>query len=57
MYVDIARRNELPFVPFFLEGVALDERYMQPDGLHPNAEAQPRVLDNVWKTLQAMLQR
>jgi acyl-CoA thioesterase-1 len=57
MYVTIARRNDLPFVPFFLDGIALEERYMQADGLHPNAEGQPRILENVWKTLQTMLRR
>jgi acyl-CoA thioesterase-1 len=57
MYVNIARRNDLPFVPFFLDGIALDERYMQADGLHPNAAGQPLVLENVWKALQAMLRR
>jgi acyl-CoA thioesterase-1 len=57
MYADLAKRNQLAFVPFFLEGVALDGRYMQPDGLHPNAAGQPRLLDNVWKPLQAILQR
>jgi acyl-CoA thioesterase-1 len=30
---------------------------MQADGLHPNAEGQPLVLENVWKQLQPMLAR
>jgi acyl-CoA thioesterase-1 len=57
MYADLARREDLPFVPFFLDGIALDERYMQADGLHPNAGGQPLILENVWRTLQPLLQR
>jgi acyl-CoA thioesterase-1 len=57
MYVQLAERNKVPFVPFFLEGVALDSRLMQADGVHPNAAGQPRLLDNVWKGLEPLLQR
>jgi acyl-CoA thioesterase-1 len=31
--------------------VALDLAYFQPDGIHPNARAQPLLLDNVWVQL------
>lgn len=57
MYASLAQRNKLPFVPFFLEGVALDDRYMQADGVHPNEAGQPRVLQNVWKGLEPLLKR
>jgi acyl-CoA thioesterase-1 len=56
-YVTLARRNNVPFVPFFLEGVAVDDRYMQADGVHPNEAGQPRLLENVWKGLEPLLQR
>ena len=29
---------------------------MQPDGIHPSAEAQPRILDNVWQDLAPLLE-
>jgi acyl-CoA thioesterase I len=57
MYADLARSNKLPLVPFLLDGIALDERYMQADGLHPNEAGQPRVLENVWKDIEALLKR
>jgi acyl-CoA thioesterase I len=57
LYADLAKRYDVPLVPFLLEGVALDERFMLPDGLHPNEAGQPRVLENVWKPLQGLLQR
>jgi acyl-CoA thioesterase-1 len=30
---------------------------MQSDGVHPVAEAQPKILDNVWLELQPLLRR
>jgi acyl-CoA thioesterase I len=57
LYMDLAKSEKVAFLPFFLEGVALDQKYMQADGLHPNAAGQPRLLDNVWKALQPLLRR
>ncbi len=57
MYRDLARDFNVPLVPFLLDGVALDAALMQNDGLHPNARAQPRVLENVWPALEGMLKR
>ena len=47
--------TRLHLVPFLLDGVALDPGLMQDDGLHPRAQAQPRVLQNVWPELQPLL--
>ena len=57
MYADLARQRHVALVPFLMEGVALDPRLMQADGLHPNAAGQPRLLDTVWKALQPLLGR
>ncbi len=46
----------LPLVPFLLEGVALNDGLMQSDGIHPTAEAQPIILDNVWPALEPLLE-
>ncbi|MGC8697343.1 MAG: hypothetical protein ACP5Q0_02620, partial [Halothiobacillus sp.] len=48
MYQQLAQKNDLPLVPFLLDGIATNSALMQPDGLHPNAEGEPWVLDNVW---------
>ncbi|MEO1573784.1 MAG: arylesterase [Pseudomonadota bacterium] len=48
VYGDLAETHDLPLVTFFLEGVALDKALMQADGIHPNAKAQPILLDNAW---------
>ncbi len=55
MYRDLAAEFNVPLVPFLLEGVALDPALMQDDGLHPKAEAEPKVLDNVWPALEPLL--
>lgn len=52
MYRDLAREFNLPLVPFLLDGVALNPDLMQDDGLHPKAEGEPKVLDNVWPVLE-----
>jgi acyl-CoA thioesterase-1 len=42
-------------VPFVLEGVGGVHSLMQNDGIHPTAEAQPKLLENVWPTLKPLL--
>jgi acyl-CoA thioesterase-1 len=56
MYPNLAATAKVPLVPL-LDGVALESRLMQSDGLHPNALGQPRLLDNVWAQLKPMLER
>ncbi len=55
VYPKLADSNNVEVVPFFLDGVATDKNLMQQDGIHPTAEAQPRMLDNIWPALQSML--
>lgn len=55
MYPTLAKKYSLPLVPFFMDGVALDPSKMQPDGIHPNADAQPMLLDNVWRVMEPTL--
>ena len=54
---EVAKRYDIPLIPFLLEGVAGNPALIQDDGLHPRAEAQPRVLANVWPTLEPLLGR
>ena len=51
----VARREKVPLVPHLLGGVAEHWNLMQADGLHPTAEAQARLLDNVWPALEPLL--
>ncbi|MBT8139300.1 MAG: arylesterase [Gammaproteobacteria bacterium] len=56
IYAKLAARHKLALLPFLLEGVATDRKLMQADGLHPTANAQPRIRDNVLATLLPVLQ-
>jgi acyl-CoA thioesterase-1 len=56
MYPDLAREFDVALIPFLLQGVALEQRYMQADGMHPNAAGQPVLLETVWKQLKPLLE-
>jgi acyl-CoA thioesterase-1 len=54
-YVQLADKYTLALVPFLLESVAGRPALMQSDGIHPTAEAQALILQNVLPTLRALL--
>jgi acyl-CoA thioesterase-1 len=56
-YSDLARDKKLPLVPFLLNDIALFPALMQADGIHPNEQGQPKLLDNVWPALKPLLHR
>lgn len=56
VYSDLAKAYALPWVEFFMDGVALDDALMQDDGIHPNAAAQKTLLDNAWPAILDALQ-
>ena len=55
MYESLKQQYHVPLLPFLLENVALKSDLMQADGLHPNEQGQPLLLDNVWPTLVPLL--
>ena len=55
VYIDLAREYKTAFAPFLLEGVAEQRELFQSDNMHPTAQAQPVLLDNVWKALAPLL--
>ncbi|TSE36444.1 arylesterase [Tepidimonas charontis] len=60
VYTDLAREEGVALVPFFLAGVADGPQaaaLFQDDRIHPNEQAQPRLLDNVWPALRPLLPR
>lgn len=54
MYQRLAEKNGLPLVPFLLKDVATNPTLMQDDGLHPTAQGEPTVLDNVWSVVKPL---
>jgi acyl-CoA thioesterase-1 len=55
MYAEVAQETGAALVPRLLAEVAEVPELMQSDGLHPTAEAQPRILDNLWPVLEPLL--
>jgi|TARA_R110000744_G_scaffold104306_1_gene199786 acyl-CoA thioesterase-1 len=55
LYKDIASKYNVAYLPFMLKDVALNKDLMQNDGLHPNKEGQPMVLQNILPYLQPLL--
>lgn len=56
LYPKLAEKNNIVLVPFLLEGIGGKSELMQRDGIHPTAEAQPIIVNNVKPALEKMLQ-
>ena len=57
IYDDLRTRYKVGVAALMGPELALDLTYFQPDGIHPNARAQPLLLDNVWPQLTPLLGR
>ena len=55
IYADLARRYDLIFYPFFLEGAALNDDLMQADGIHPNAKGVAVIVENIMPKVDELL--
>ena len=55
VYHDLARDEQLVFLPFLLENVAGDAALNQGDGIHPNARGAEIIADAMWKVLRPVL--
>jgi acyl-CoA thioesterase-1 len=55
IYLELASTEEIYFLPFMLENVGLNPDLMQPDGIHPNAKAQPLIAKDMKKNLDNLL--
>lgn len=57
IYPDVAREHGARLIPFLLEGLDHTPQHFQPDGIHPTAEAQGIILDNVWTALEEVVKK
>lgn len=57
VYAQVASELGIDWVEFFMEGVALNDELLLDDRIHPNAAAQPILLDNAWPVIRDTLQR
>ena len=55
LYGLVADQHESALVPFMLEEIAVKPELMQDDLIHPRAEAQAQILDNIWPHLEPLL--
>lgn len=55
IFPDLAKANDLPLMPFFLDDIVLRPELMMNDGLHPTAAAQPRIRDKVARFVEPLL--
>jgi len=54
VFIETASTTDSQLVPF-PDGIATVDELMQADGIHPNAKAQSKLLDNVWPVLKLVL--
>lgn len=58
LYKDIAKEKNVPLIPFFMQPLIEESSdYVQNDGIHPTAEAQPKIADFLEPHLLELLQR
>ena len=55
LFPELARKNDVTFIPFLLEGVGGHRELNQPDGIHPTPEGHAMIAETVWKALQTLL--
>ena len=54
-FPDLADEHKVSFMPFVLEGVAMKKELNQADGIHPNADGEKIMTDNIYNQLKKML--
>lgn len=54
-FPDLAAEHKVEFLPFLLDNVATVKELNQADGIHPNAEGEKIMTENVYKALRPML--
>src|SRR5262249_13934768 len=54
-FAEVATGHKVALVPFCCDGFGEDDAMFQGDRIHPVAAAQPKLLDNVWRELEPLL--
>jgi acyl-CoA thioesterase-1 len=55
VFASVAREHRTALAPMILDGFGDSSEWFQADRIHPTAQAQPRMLDNVWRHLEPLL--
>ena len=56
VFPSVAKANHAVLIPFLLEGVGGKPELNLPDQIHPTAEGQKILAENVWKVLRPLLE-
>lgn len=57
LFPDLADEYDVAYMPFILEGVALNKELNQPDGIHPNAQGTKIMTENIYRYLKPLLRK
>ena len=55
IFSDLAKKNELPFIPFILKNVGGIAELNQSDGIHPTVEGHKILANTVWEVLETVI--
>jgi acyl-CoA thioesterase-1 len=55
VFTSVGAQRNVAMVPHLFDGFGEKLEYFQADGIHPTAEAQAKILDNVWPALRPLL--
>ena len=51
----LAKKHGVPLYPFFLDGIALDPKYNQPDLIHPNAKGVAVIVERILPAVEKLI--
>ena len=57
VFRQVSEQFGVQWIEFFMDGIALNDDLLQDDRIHPNAVAQPILLDNAWPIISATLSK
>ena len=55
VFREVSAKYDVQWIEFFMEGIAMDDSLLLDDRIHPNARAQPILLDNAWPIISGTL--
>lgn len=57
VFRQVSSEQDVPWIEFFMKGIAFNDDLLQADRIHPNVKAQPILLDNAWPIISDTLER
>ena len=57
IYPELAAKHGVALYPFFMDGVALNAKLTQPDGLHPTADGIGEIVKRILPDAEALVQK